>query len=170
MKKKLNWHWIWFQGIVLVAGNSHRIKQYCYVMSAGCTAQGHFSWLSWLLVLEQKAFLLLWQKSKWQKISICKWEHFFTYRISANSFRGNYSFLNMEIVENSNSCRKFQFFYLINWNFAAETIQGRKQFKGKNYLRKYGMIKIFFAICIGHVQSKLIYRLFSNIWTGPSES
>ena len=113
MKKKLNWHWIWFQGIVLVAGNSHRMKQYCYVMSTGCTAQGHFSWLSWLLVLEQKAFLLLWQKSKWQKISICKWEKFFTYRISANSFRGNYSFLNLEIVENSNSCRKFQFFYLI---------------------------------------------------------
>ena len=29
------------------------------------------------------------------------------YYISMNSFRGNYSFLNLEIVENSNSCRKF---------------------------------------------------------------
>ena len=42
------------------------------------------------------------------------------YRISMNSFHGIYSFLNLEIVENSNSCRKLQFFYL----FAAETIQG----------------------------------------------
>ena len=32
-----------------------------------------------------------------------------TYRISGNSFRGNYSFLNLEILENSNSYRKFQF-------------------------------------------------------------
>ena len=30
-----------------------------------------------------------------------------TYRISANSFRGKYSFFNLEIVENSNSYRKF---------------------------------------------------------------
>ena len=29
------------------------------------------------------------------------------YRISSYSFRGNYSFLNLEILENSNSCRKF---------------------------------------------------------------
>ena len=32
------------------------------------------------------------------------------YLISMNSFRGNYSFLNMEIAENSNSCHKFPFF------------------------------------------------------------
>ena len=32
------------------------------------------------------------------------------YHISENSFRRNYSFLNLEIVENSKSCRKFQFF------------------------------------------------------------
>ena len=45
--------------------------------------------------------------------------------ICANSFCGNYSFLNLEIVENSNSCRKFQF--LPNkQNFAAETSQGQK--------------------------------------------
>ena len=29
--------------------------------------------------------------------------------VSDVSFRGNYSFLNSEIVENSNSCRKFQY-------------------------------------------------------------
>ena len=31
------------------------------------------------------------------------------YRISTNIFCGNYFFLNLEIVENLNSCRKFQF-------------------------------------------------------------
>ena len=64
------------------------------------------------------------------------WKH--TYRISSYSFRGNYSFLNLEIVANSNSCRNIYIFYLINWFFAAETIQGRKLFKGGNYMRKYG--------------------------------
>ena len=34
----------------------------------------------------------------------------FRYLISSSSFRGKYSFLNLEIVENLNSCRKFQFF------------------------------------------------------------
>ena len=28
---------------------------------------------------------------------------------------------------------------MINWIFAAETIQGRKLFKGGNYMRKYGI-------------------------------
>ena len=32
------------------------------------------------------------------------------HHISENSFPENYSFLNLEIVENSNSCRKFKFF------------------------------------------------------------
>ena len=51
------------------------------------------------------------------------------YRISANSFRGNYSFVNLEIVENSSSCHKFKFLsYVIYWIFAAETNQWRKLF------------------------------------------
>ena len=59
-------------------------------------------------------------------------------------------FLNLEIVENSNSCRKIQVFtYLMNWIFAAETIQGRKLFKSGNYLRKNGTwnkaIRLFLA-------------------------
>ena len=45
------------------------------------------------------------------------------YRISANSFRGNYSFLNLT---------------LCTVHTGAETIQGRKLFKGGNYSRKYG--------------------------------
>ena len=61
-----------------------------------------------------------------------------TYRISLYSFRGSYSILNLQIVANSNSCRNISFLHLINWIFAAETIQGRKLFKGGNYMRKYG--------------------------------
>ena len=48
------------------------------------------------------------------------------YHISSYSFRENYSFLNLEILANSNSCSNISIFYLINLFFAAETIQGRK--------------------------------------------
>ena len=34
---------------------------------------------------------------------------------------GNFSFMNLEIVANSNSCRNTSIFYLINEIFAAET-------------------------------------------------
>ena len=39
-----------------------------------------------------------------------------------------YSFLNLETVENSNSYRNFQYFYLLNWFFAVETIQGNPRY------------------------------------------
>ena len=39
----------------------------------------------------------------------------------------------METVANSNSCRNISISYLINRNFAVDTIQGRKVFKGGNY-------------------------------------
>ena len=55
------------------------------------------------------------------------------YRISANSFRGNYSFLKF-----SYSFRIMAIFYFINWIVAMETVEGGKQFKGGNYSRKYG--------------------------------
>ena len=60
----------------------------------------------------------------------------FAYRIFSYRFRGNYSFLNFVIVGNSNSCHNI---YFINRIFAAETIQGRKLFKGGNYMSKYGI-------------------------------
>ena len=41
------------------------------------------------------------------------------YRISPYSFCRNYSFLYLEIVENSNSCCNISNIYLINWFFAA---------------------------------------------------
>ena len=72
---------------------------------------------------------------------------FFAYRISVNSFGGNYSFLSLWNEENSNSCRKFHFFYLINWIFAAETIQGRKLFNGGNYSRK-DFIEFCILLCL----------------------
>ena len=49
------------------------------------------------------------------------------YRISANSFRGNYSFLNLALCTVTFTVHK-----------SAETIQGRKLFKGGNNSRKYG--------------------------------
>jgi hypothetical protein len=52
---------------------------------------------------------------------------------SSYSFHGNYSFFNLEIVSNSNSFLNISIFYIINYFFNAETIQGRKLFKGGNY-------------------------------------
>ena len=51
------------------------------------------------------------------------------YRISSYSFRGSYPFLNLEIVENSNSCRNIWIFQSTNWFLL------RKLFKGGNYSR-----------------------------------
>ena len=51
-------------------------------------------------------------------------------------FPRNYSFLDLEIVANSNSCRNISISYVVNWIFAAETIQGRKIFKGGIYSRQ----------------------------------
>ena len=59
------------------------------------------------------------------------------YRISSYSFRGNSSFLNFEIqrlqyIRPKGTIHK-----------GAETIQGRKLFKGGNYSRKYGKYKLW---------------------------
>ena len=66
---------------------------------------------------------------------VCMWskKKFLTYRISSYSFRGNYSFLNLEI-QRSQYIRPN-----VTVHKGAETIQGRKLFKGGNYMRKYGM-------------------------------
>ena len=53
------------------------------------------------------------------------------YRISANSFRGNYSFLKLALCT------------VATVHKSAETIKGRKLFKGGNYLQKYGMTTLF---------------------------
>ena len=59
-----------------------------------------------------------------------------SYRISSNSFRGrNYSFLNLEIQRSQYIRPK------VTVHKGAETIQGRKLFKGGNYMRKYGIQK-----------------------------
>ena len=55
------------------------------------------------------------------------------YRISANGFRGNYSFLNFEIQRSQYIRPK------VTVHKGAETIQGRKLFKRGNYMGKYGV-------------------------------
>ena len=57
------------------------------------------------------------------------------YRISANSFRGIYSFFNLALCT-------------VTVHKSAETIQGRKLFKGGNYLRKYDMCDTQYLIVI----------------------
>ena len=54
------------------------------------------------------------------------------YRISSYSFCGNYSLLNSEIQRSQYIRPK------VTVHKGAETIQGRKLFKGRNYMRKYG--------------------------------
>ena len=54
------------------------------------------------------------------------------YRISSYSFRGNYSFLDLEIQRSQYIRPK------VTVHKCGETIQGRKLFKGGNYMRKYG--------------------------------
>ena len=55
-----------------------------------------------------------------------------SYPISSYSFRGNYTFLNLEIPRSHYIRPK------VTVHKGAETIQGRKLFKGGNYMRKYG--------------------------------
>ena len=55
------------------------------------------------------------------------------YRISSYSFRGNYSFLDLEIQRSQYIRPKLTVYK------GAETIQARKLFKGGNYMRKYGI-------------------------------
>ena len=52
---------------------------------------------------------------------------------SSYSFHGNYSFLNLEFQRSQYIRPK------VTVHKGAETIQGRKLFKGGNYMRKYGI-------------------------------
>ena len=58
----------------------------------------------------------------------------YVYRISSYTFRGNYWFLNLEIQRSQYVRPK------VTVHKGAETIQGRKLFKGGNYMRKYGIL------------------------------
>ena len=55
------------------------------------------------------------------------------YRSSSYSFRSNYSFLNLEILRSQYIGPK------VIVHKCAENIQGRKLFKGGNYMMKYGI-------------------------------
>ena len=81
---------------------------------------------------------------------------FKVYRISSYSLRGNYTFLNLEILA------------LINWIFVAEIIQGRKLFKVGNYSRKYGtsngnhgLILILLLFFINEIKNLHHFSVFS---------
>ena len=74
----------------------------------------------------------------------------FTYRNSANSFQGNYTFLNLTFVHTG-----------------AETIQERKLFKGGNYMRKYG-ISPFFSYLMTENLDNLRQRLLTQSVTCTS--
>ena len=57
----------------------------------------------------------------------------FTYRISSYSFLGNYSVLNLETQRSQYIRPK------ATVHKGAETIQGRKIYKGGKYMRKYSI-------------------------------
>ena len=61
--------------------------------------------------------------------------HYLLTVFSSYSFRGNYSFLNLEI-QRSQYIRPTK----VTVHKGAETIQRRKLFKGGNYMRKYGIL------------------------------
>ena len=71
----------------------------------------------------------------------------YIYRISSYSFRGNYSFLNLEIQRSQYIRPK------VTVHKGAETIQGRKVFKGGNYMRKYG---ICISLRVIYVKSQVL--------------
>ena len=60
----------------------------------------------------------------------------FSYHISSYSFLGNYSFLDLQIQRSQYIRPK------VTVHKCAETILGRKLFKGGNYLRKYGRLNV----------------------------
>jgi hypothetical protein len=65
------------------------------------------------------------------------------------SFRGNYSFLNL-YIQRSQYIRPKDTVHK-----GAESIRGRKVFKGGNYMRKYGMLKAFIVGKFGTKQSRV---------------
>jgi hypothetical protein len=60
-------------------------------------------------------------------------EYFYNYHTSSYIFCGNYSFLNLETQRSQYIRPK------VTVHKGAETIQGRKLIKGRNYMRKYGI-------------------------------
>ena len=84
------------------------IKKFQNILDSNSKSCGKSRTSNW-----SKRRLKSFKKDKiWTKISCLIFSRLYVqtiYRISANSFRENCSFLNLEIVENSNSCRKFQF-------------------------------------------------------------
>ena len=80
----------------------------------------------------------------------------FEYRISSYSFRGNYSFLNLEIVANSNNCCNISIFYLINCgNYSREENYSRAEtIWGNTVCQSPSQVITFGAEHIGKLSSE----------------
>ena len=81
-------------------------------------------------------------------ISCLRFWELVNYRISSYSFRGNYSFLDLEIKRSQYIRPR------VTVHKCAETIQGRKLFKGGNYVRKYGIWLKFLFITLHQLRNK----------------
>ena len=81
----------------------------------------------------------------------------FIYHISSNSFRRNYSFLNLEIQRSQHMRPKFTV------HKCVETIQGRKLFKGGNYMSKYGILTLKI---MGILLSVFLVSSLQVLWEG----
>ena len=121
---------IWYKGFLPFDFLDEILKQIvCYQMEPNHYKMGLLPILGHLLshlvvlqiLLESMPYSKL-KTHKSEKIELTLFPHI-------GSFRGNYSFLNLEIVANPNHCHNISVFYLISWIFSMETIQGQKLYE-----------------------------------------
>ena len=140
-----NFHWLCQKLIYLMlTKNFITEKRLTYNIPRFQVLRAIHDWHHLLVLLPLAYILCLPLSLSWT--SIIKHEQIslprkFKYRISSYSFRGNYSFLNLETQRSQYIRPK------VTVQKGAETIQGRKLFKGGNYMRKYGMC-IFYKGCM----------------------
>ena len=94
---------------------------------------------------------------KWMLVGFFYLNTVFSHIVSAETM---YSFLNLEIVANSNSCCNISIFYLINWFFAAETIQRKETIQGRKLYEEIRYVKnnqINFQKCYGPIVIVVYY-------------
>ena len=88
------------------------------------------------LSIHLRSFLLLWQKLKWQKISICKWEFFFRHIIKKTFFHF------ISIRTNSTACTLWTgWFISFNWICPIQMVNS---FPGQIAMKIHFQMVIFF--------------------------
>ena len=75
-----------------------------------------------------------WKPPKWNYVRVNK----FDYRISSYNFCGNYSFYNLELVANLNSCHNISNSL---WIFDGKTIRENETFQGRKLFEEKGKCK-----------------------------